>query len=236
MNNRDETMLIENYQSPNRWAQWLVICIGVVAIVSMVSVISDLMERDLVVRFVDSNPIAQYNLLDDLKASDQRQNVINWIQLGSFIISAVFFLKWFHRTYRNLSSFGMTMLTYSPRWTWLGFVVPFVNFVRPYQVASEIWTCSEPNMAAYQGKVAPIVKLWWGSFLVMNLLGRVLTSLYRNLDTAEQVFSANAASILFDFSYIVASAFAIAFIVSLTRRQEEKRASLANAALPTTGT
>jgi Domain of unknown function (DUF4328) len=185
-------------------------------------VMSDLMERDLLQRIKDS----AFVTLQEAKESDSRQATIAFIQTGLFIVSASVFLYWFYLAYRNLLAFGIGWLRYSPRWTWLGFVIPIFNLFRPYQIAAEIWTISNPNTLNRSDAVDPIVKWWWGIFLVVNELGRILLRTSLRSDTIDQALNGNLLTIFLDGSYILAAGITILFVRSLTQRQEQKYAAL----------
>ncbi len=98
-------------------------------------------------------------------------------QLAWHLVTAIFFLRWFHRAYVNLIALGTPARRHNPGWAIGAFFVPFVNFVLPFLIAREI---SQESHAARLRKAPAsnpaaqgIVPLWWISFLLAVLLDRL---------------------------------------------------------------
>ncbi len=78
-----------------------------------------------------------------VEASDARQQLIGFGQLGVGLVSAVVFLMWTSAITKRLTQLGVIDMRYAPRWSVWGFIIPIVNLFRPYQVMSELWKASE---------------------------------------------------------------------------------------------
>lgn len=91
-----------------------------------------------------------------------------WVQGVLFVATAVAFLMWLYQARVNVRSLGVRRPSYGREWTYLAFLVPLLNFFRPYQVVREIWQASDPsNLDAFNWRsiaVSPLVPLWWGLF------------------------------------------------------------------------
>jgi hypothetical protein len=93
-------------------------------------------------------------------------------------LTAILFLVWFFRAYRNLVRTGIEDLRYAPGWALGGWFIPFFNFVRPKQIANDIWKAS-----ASVGTVGPErrdelglparVNWWWGLWLLGGVCGAI---------------------------------------------------------------
>jgi hypothetical protein len=73
------------------------------------------------------------------------------------------FMAWLYVTYRAFARRGAHM-RYRSHWAVTGFFVPFLNFVRPYQVVSDAWRGAVSlRQPAGAGHVATplVVKFWW---------------------------------------------------------------------------
>ncbi len=77
-----------------------------------------------------------------VEASDARQQLIGFGQLGVGLVSAVVFLMWTSAITKRLTQLGVIDMRYAPRWSVWGFIIPIVNLFRPYQVMSELWKAS----------------------------------------------------------------------------------------------
>jgi hypothetical protein len=76
---------------------------------------------------------------------------VSLLQLLIFIATAVAFLMWLHRAYRNLPALGATRLDTTPGWAVGYFFIPFANLVKPFQAVREIWHESAPGGEAREG-------------------------------------------------------------------------------------
>ncbi len=80
------------------------------------------------------------------------------------------FMFWLHRSYRNIHAFGRPPQS-NPAWAVFGFVVPILNFFKPYQLVEETWRrCSGSNYARGAGWILP----WWLSVWLSRLVTRTL--------------------------------------------------------------
>ncbi len=226
-----------SYRSPRRRARWAIALLVLVALVSAVAAASDLAERDLLQHLKDGERIT----LQELEASDDRQGLIATIYLGLYLLSAITFLFWFYLTYRNLYALGVEGLEYSPKWTWLGFVIPFMWFYRPCQVAAEIWRASgfrehHKTPYAWRGTDAgDIVYVWWGSFLVITIIDRFAMRAYDNADTLDQALRANFWSAIVNGCDVIGAGIAVLFVWALTQRQDRNTTAMENLAEPSMG-
>jgi hypothetical protein len=95
------------------------------------------------------------------------------------IVAAVCFGIWLHRAVRNLARLGRFGMTYSPAGAVGSFYIPFVNFVRPHRVLTELWRASEPaaeaDGSAWRafGSSTALLDVWWGCFLASGFVSRM---------------------------------------------------------------
>lgn len=103
-------------------------------------------------------------------------------QIVLFIFTAGFFLCWLYLSRANLRAFGMRRMQYPRAWTIGGFLVPALNFVRPYQVVSEVWKASDPEVEdAFGWKMSeppPLISIWWGAVVVYAVLEVITVSMH----------------------------------------------------------
>ena len=69
-----------------------------------------------------------------------------------------------------MRALGVRKLEFARHWSVLGFFVPVLNVVRPYQVIAEVWRASDPSVLdpfEWKSVEAPqILALWWGTFVI----------------------------------------------------------------------
>jgi hypothetical protein len=151
----------------------------------------------------------------------------------SFLLNitiAILFLIWFGRVHRNLPSLGAHNLRYTPGWAVGGFFVPFLNFVRPLQVAKEVWQASEPNaserMPWQDWEPPPLIDWWWGTFLLSRLLGYIASLVTRegsiHYGSRQELLFISLAVIVAAVFEIAAAILVIVFMNKIDQRQESR--------------
>jgi hypothetical protein len=178
------------------------------------------------------------DVANGLPVSDERANSIDSynrmagsIQLLAWILSAIFFCRWFHRAHQNLTRLGIVELKYSPRWAVGGFFVPFLNLVRPYQVMTEVWKRSmgvwAERPSAHAGAEPPrdLVGLWWAGFLLTSILGNLSGRLMLGAEELDEIRVAASVTLVSDLVNIPAAIVAILLVGAVTRVQLDLLAS-----------
>ena len=190
--------------------------------------------------------VSQYNLLDGVKqgnritrdvaeANDDRQRTIGLFDTGVYLCTAVAFLMWVHRAYRNLPALGAAVLESTPGKVVGSYFVPFANLVWPYQAMVEIAKGSDPlqgNISSntwQRPRSSPLVPLWWAFYILMNVLGWMAFSAAKDMHSLDSALSATISFMISDGSHIVSACLAIALILMINSRQEDRnRANLEN--------
>jgi len=151
----------------------------------------------------------------DLLADDSRQALVGFAQFGILIVGAVFFLRWFHRAYANVRALG-TATKHSTGWA-IGFwFIPFLNLVRPKQMADEIW-----NGSGDDGEPAPgVVTWWWAAFILSGIVGQIAFRLNVSAETVSDFQSASWLALAADVFSVAAGVLALTVITRMTVRQE----------------
>jgi hypothetical protein len=93
------------------------------------------------------------------------------------LFAAVAYCVWLYAAAKNTRSLGEGFLQASPGWCVGSFFVPFANLYLPYRAVREIFEASDP--ARFGAGASPkrpgewILRLWWGAWIVANILGNV---------------------------------------------------------------
>jgi hypothetical protein len=143
-----------------------------------------------------------------------------------YLPTAVVFLMWMHRSYKNLLEMGTRGLTYSPGWAVGGFFVPFLNFVRPCQVVQEMWRASLPGWPEddsrgwHRASGSALVGTWWAFWLISNVYSWVVLRVA--LDNAQGHDPPFGVTLVGEALSCAAALFAILMVRALRARQEAK--------------
>jgi len=155
-----------------------------------------------------------------VEASDARQQLIGFVQLGLGLVSAVVFLMWTSAITKRLTQLGVIDMHYAPRWSVWGFIIPIVNLFRPYQVMGELWKASEvvpsPDGPWAKKPTPLIVDVWFAILILDSIVGRLASS--RTFDTIEQVTQIAWLTVLFDALGVVTALLAMRLVAEIDGR------------------
>lgn len=157
----------------------------------------------------------------------------------AFLVSAVLFMAWFSRGYRNLRRMGVQNMRYGPGWAIGAWFVPIFSLFRPKQIANDVWRGSERGVEVSaqwrQVEVPRLVHWWWGLFLAQGTLvwiGQRLTAAgYGKLTSLEgsaasgfsQINAGTLIDVLGLVTGIAAAIVAIVVVSQLTQRLDLAR-------------
>lgn len=208
------------YSSAHTLARVVKLLLIVGAIVSGLSLISS------AVAFL----IPPFNPDEDLIGENIAGFALALLALGLGIASlllnlstAIFFLTWLYRSYRNLRAFGTPPrnLEYSPGLAVGSFFIPFVNLVWPYRAVRDLWRNSLPADEAFLGPTSPPswFPLWWFFWLASSFVSNIYFRLVLN-DNVD-ITAVSILGVVSDALSIIAAVFAIAVVGEIDERQEE---------------
>jgi Domain of unknown function (DUF4328) len=211
---------------PLTWTTRLVLAALILTLaLDVVAVVSDVSYHRLVDRFAGGADVS-------LQDADDRQSTIAQVQLALFAATAVVFIVWFHRAYRNLGTLGVDRLRWGTGWAVGAWVVPFLNLVRPKSIANDIWRGSDPDLpreiAEPAGDVPWFHNLWWAVFLADGVFGRISARYFADAESVSDLSSATAMLIASDVLDIFACLLAIG-VVSATAVRQRRRAAVLGA-------
>jgi hypothetical protein len=205
-------------------AHWAKRALSVAVLLGVISLVADFQQWSLTKRIA-----AREATLDEVQMNDTIQLVVTFAGLAALVVAGVFFLRWFHRAYANLTPLGARGLPHGAGWAVGYWFVPLINLFRPAAVASAIWNASVPSedSKTWKDRKQPgLVVAWW---LTWVLSGIGTWAGIRLWDSAADPTGLRHAAVVFllaDVLFITAGVLAIAFIRKTTARQETRASSL----------
>lgn len=157
--------------------------------------------------------LAAWGAIEDTTTLEQVEALVSIGQLLSLIVGAIGFLRWFRRAYGNAIALGHRA-SFAPGWAIGGWFVPFLNLVRPYQIASAMWRHAGAHVG--QGK---LVGLWWTFWLGGNFLAQFGMRMSESHDN-ETVRLGVQVLLASDVANVVAGVLAVRMVRRLTRAHE----------------
>jgi len=149
------------------------------------------------------------------------------VQAAVFGVTFLAFLAWLYRLRANLRALGVRKLDLARYWSVLGFLIPAVNFVLPYQVMAEVWRASDPSVLdRFEWKVVEpprILTLWWATFVIAATLELAAFGLGQTAGViAFKSLVASAVAVLADAVTGVSASLAYFVVTRLATAQVEK--------------
>jgi hypothetical protein len=162
----------------------------------------------------------------DLVPSEIAYTVSGLAQLVAFVVCAVLFIRWFRVVYENTATISGAETAHKPSWTLWGFVVPFLNLIRPQQLMREAWTACEnawahdPSHAIGLLRPTDPVNLWWGFFLATNIVSNAAGRLAWDATSAADTLNATWILMVADVLDLAAAFVAIKLVNEMTLAQK----------------
>jgi amino acid transporter len=166
---------------------------------------------------------------------DSRRTMINSLSdsiasalLVTYFISAISFLTWFYRAYKNLE-FGGFPLKHKSSWTVVGFMIPILNLRRPFDMMEELSSASTTLSRGEElstGKwlaTSRLIILWWGLFLTMSQSGIVQERLFGEIDQFDEFLKSLWFSLAMDLLLVVAAIITLLLVRRIHTLQERVR-------------
>lgn len=169
--------------------------------------------------------------IDEIAAAEDRSAFAGLAQLAAYAATAIGFIVWFRRAYRNTAGLGATGMRYRPGWAVGGWFVPILSLWRPKQISNDIWCATDPELprqaTGWQGNgVHGLIHWWWALWILSAVVGNVSSLVYREAETLSEQLSASVGAILANVVGIAAAVMAMLAVRAITIRQEEREEML----------
>jgi hypothetical protein len=156
------------------------------AILDSIGVLIGFLQIELLTRMRDGGEFSPSQVL----RNDSVIELIGRAQQITFFLTIVLFCWWMLQALRNALAVNVGRITYTPLAAVASFFIPFVNFVRPYRAMKQLFDAStEPGLSH------SVVRVWWGFYLAMGILGNVATNAVRRAEEAPELIVATWLSI-----------------------------------------
>ncbi len=226
---RAASQLAPGYSSTRGLTQIVVAALALVALLELVSIVSDFAEIRLLTRAINGELVTR----NEAQSSDDRQQLLAIATLIATIGTGVVFLAWMHRSYRNLPALRASGLKFSPGWAVGAWFVPFLNFWRPYEITAEMSRASHPDYVGDDADAWPAAPLppylgvWWAMWILGGVVGWILVRLVlQRPDDLDGIRVQSTFLLIGDGISLIAAGLAIAVVLGIANGQEDKRRRL----------
>lgn len=127
---------------------------------------------------IDVNELGAIPLGDgeSLAWFDIAYGLIGLLTVPLSLLTAILFLVWVNRANQNARALGAAGMQFTPGWCVGWFFVPIMNLFKPFQAIREIFQASDPAAGPTNWHLtgsSGVVGLWWGLWLIGNILGQI---------------------------------------------------------------
>jgi uncharacterized BrkB/YihY/UPF0761 family membrane protein len=199
----------QRFESINKRTQLLFWILVIVMVLSIISIISNFALTELIKRAIRGEIVTE----SELMAIDNIQTAIWPWQIVLVIAYVIVFFMWIYQANKNLRSLRAAGLRFTPGWAVGWFFIPIMNLFRPYQVVSEIWKASDPDVDTTDDtswkavSTSPIVGCWFALYLISFFIARIaIQSIPSGIELSALL---NAT-----YAYIVSDGVNIAFLLT----------------------
>jgi DNA-binding response OmpR family regulator len=153
--------------------------------------------------------------------TEARQFILAFTLLILYVLSAIAFLVWIHRSYARLAARRIAGLRYNPITAVIWFVVPVAFFFMPRRVVTELWYANPlpaGGRVERRRRVPFLVAVWWTAFVAFAI-SAVLTGATTPEPTITDLFRQTWTNAASDLLALAAGGLAIAVISAIELRQ-----------------
>lgn len=197
---------VEGYKDLGALNQWVAGFLYALIAVSGYSVITEVMNYQLLSTYGDGTYADPARLVDKAADVKQYQAAVAFYFKGILPIAACLLLRWIYRASFNAWRFAPQAMSRTPGRAAASFLVPFVPLWTLYQAMREIWQVSHGTPATAALKPSVLLRCWWGLLLVAEVLAASLLALAGSMDLALMKLAAlvtlAASTVLIAFSIV----------------------------------
>lgn len=170
---------------------------------------------------------------EQFNAAEARHDLVILTQMSVYFVTAVLFIRWFHRAYANLPAIGVEGLGHGVPWAIGAWFVPIISLVWPKQMANEIWQGSDPLLEPDEGrqwrsgKVPLFIGMWWLAFIASSLLVGVGWELWGDAKTYSDIKVAAAIEVTGNAIAVLSGVLAYVVVDRASERQQARAMRIA---------
>jgi len=170
---------------------------------------------------------------EQFNAAEARHDLVILTQMSVYLVTAVLFIRWFHRAYANLPAIGVDGLGHGVPWAIGAWFVPVISLVWPKQMANEIWQGSDPLLEPDEGRqwrtgnVPLFIGMWWLAFIASSLLVGAGWELWGDAKTYSDIKVAAAIEVTGNAIAVLSGVLAYVVVDRASERQQARAMRIA---------
>jgi eukaryotic-like serine/threonine-protein kinase len=217
------------FENARGLANATIVLLAITALLSIASVFVYLDRASLITDLLgDAGSVSS----SDVQSADNRVRAFALLGLASYVVTGIVFVVWFQRCYKNSQALGASNLRFSSGWAAGAWFVPFLNLVRPKQIADDIWKSTDPDAPAMQNsswmaaRVPGFLHAWWAFFITGAVVSRIVASLANDYDSLSELRTLDRISAVAEIVTMVGAILAALVVRAMTARGELRAKNL----------
>jgi hypothetical protein len=209
----------ERLLGSERLVKWIKYVLYTQILIAVLAIILGLIEHHSLSSYQNGIYNSLEEAFDDIQLAITLLQGVGILSLLAFIASALLIVPWIYRANDNAHQLGAENMRFTPAWSIAYYIIPIFNLWKPYQAMKEIWITSNNPSHYRTGKVAFILPLWWGLWIISNLLGQSIFRLSATAESLPELYNLNLLSQLSNIVDIPLALVTLAMITSIQRMQ-----------------
>src|SRR5262245_3434695 len=170
---------------------------------------------------------------EQFNAAETRHDLVILTQMAVYLVTAVVFIRWFHRAYANLPAIGVEGLGHGVPWATGAWFVPVISLVWPKQITNEIWQGSDPLLEPdagrqwRRGRVPVFIGVWWLAFITSSVLVGAGWELWGDAKTYSDIKVAAAIEVTGNAIAVLSGVLAYVVVDRASERQQARAMRIA---------
>jgi hypothetical protein len=184
------------------------------------SMVSDVVQLRGLSGVPSDAPVSKFESLPGMETADLISGLAGALLLATMLVSGVLTLKWIYRVTMNSHTLA-TGLRVSPPWSIGWYFVPFANLIKPFQAVNDAWCASLSPHALLAVKTPPVLRWWWGLWLVTSMLDNASFRLQLRAESAQTMVVTSGLDLVSDTLWIALCLVLIRVVRRLSAQQSD---------------
>jgi hypothetical protein len=207
------------FRSVRKLGIGLVALLGLSVVLAAVAVVLRVSEIDLLQRIRRGELVPA----EEASRSDDRVAAVTITAFVVLLVTGIVWFVWQHRSQSNLHAARLRELEYTPGWAVGWWLIPFANFVKPFQTMRERWKASGGEERWRHSPTWSVIGWWWAAWILGLVLDRVASVVVGGAATLDALISGSRLFLANEMITVITAFLAIAIVRAVTERQEELR-------------
>ena len=122
------------------------------------------------------------------------RGAVSALEVPVYVLTIVFFIMWFRRSYFNLHQLNNFSLQYTEGWAAGAWFVPFMNLYAPSRIMREIIEDTKSYVIARNSifektykDLMPYLNWWWGTWIISNIIINTITRINMKASIEDEI-------------------------------------------------